>query len=39
MAVLGYIFLVVIALAIVMGLIVLVAAAPDISRYRRLRRM
>ncbi len=39
MAVLGIVFLVLIALAVLFGLIVLVVALPDISRYRRLRRM
>jgi hypothetical protein len=39
MAVLGVVFLVLIALAVLFGLIVLVMALPDISRYRRLRRM
>jgi len=39
MEVLGIVFLVLIALAVVAGLIILVVALPDISRYRRLRRM
>lgn len=39
MAVFGIVFLILIALAVLFGLIVLVVAMPDISRYRRLRRM
>lgn len=39
MAALGIVFLVLIALAVLFGLILLVVALPDISRYRRLRRM
>ncbi|MGI8663549.1 MAG: DUF6893 family small protein [Acidimicrobiales bacterium] len=39
MEVLGIVFLVLIALAVLLGLIVFVIALPDISRYRRLRRM
>jgi len=37
--VLGWVFLVVIALAMLIGLILLFISLPDISRYRRLRRM
>jgi hypothetical protein len=39
MAALGVVFLVLIAVAVVIGLFVLVVALPDIARYRRLRRM
>ncbi len=39
MAVLGIVFVVLIALAVLFGLVILVVAMPDISRYRRLRRM
>jgi hypothetical protein len=39
MEALGVVFLVVLALAVAVGLIVVVVALPDISRYRRLRRM
>ncbi len=39
MEALGIVFLVLIALAVVVGLIVLAMSLPDISRYRRLRRM
>jgi hypothetical protein len=37
--VVGYIFLAVIAIGVLMGLVLLVAAMPDIARYRRIRRM
>ena len=39
MEALGIVFLVLIAVAVVMALIVLALSLPDISRYRRLRRM
>ena len=39
MEALGVVFLVIIALAVLIGLYVLVVSLPDISRYRRLRRM
>ncbi len=39
MEVLGFVFLVLLALAVLLALVVLVMALPDISRYRRLRRM
>ncbi len=39
MAILGIVFLVLIAIAVLFGLILLIVALPDISRYRRLRRM
>jgi hypothetical protein len=39
MAALGVVFLVLIALAVLVGLIVLAFSLSDIGRYRRLRRM
>lgn len=39
MEALGAVFLVLIALAVVIGLFVLILSLPDISRYRKLRRM
>ncbi len=39
MEALGIVFLVLIALAVVSALIILALSLPDISRYRRLRRM
>ncbi len=39
MEALGMVFLVIIALLVLVGLIVLALSLPDISRYRRLRRM
>jgi hypothetical protein len=37
--VLGYIFLVVIAVGVVVGVVLTLAALPDIARYRRIRKM
>jgi uncharacterized protein DUF6893 len=39
MDIVGYIFLAVIAVGVVMALVLFVAALPDIARYRRIRRM
>ena len=39
MEVLGFIFLALIAIAVLFALVMLVITLPDISRYRRLRRM
>ncbi len=39
MEALGIVFLVLVALAVVIALVVLAISLPDISRYRRLRRM
>lgn len=39
MEALGIVFLVLIAVAVLVALIVVVSSLPDISRYRRLRRM
>jgi hypothetical protein len=39
MNIVGYVFLAVIAVGVVFGLVMFVAALPDIARYRRIRRM
>ena len=39
MEVVGYVFLALIAVAVIVGLVVFVIALPDMARYRRLRRM
>jgi hypothetical protein len=39
MNIVGYVFLGLIALAVLIGLIVAVASLPDIARYMRIRRM
>jgi len=39
MEILGIVFLILVAVAIVAGLIIFFIALPDIARYRRLRRM
>lgn len=39
MEVLGYILLVLLAVFVLIGLFTLIVSLPDISRYRRLRRM
>ncbi len=39
MAVLGVVFLVIIAVAVIIGLIVAAISLPDIARYRRIRRL
>ena len=39
MEVLGFVFVVLVAIAVLVALYVLITALPDISRYRRLRRM
>ncbi len=39
MAVLGVVFLVIIAVAVLIGLIVAAISLPDIARYRRIRRL
>jgi hypothetical protein len=39
MTIVGYVFLALIAVAVVVGLVLLAAALPDITRYRRIRRM
>ncbi len=39
MNILGYVFLAVIAVGVVIALVLFVAALPDIARYRRIRRM
>jgi hypothetical protein len=39
MDIVGYVFLALIALAIIIGLVVVATSAPDIARYLRMRRM
>jgi hypothetical protein len=39
MDIVGYVFLAVIAVAVVIGLVLFVAALPDIARYLRIRKM
>lgn len=39
MNILGYIFLAIIAIGVVVALVLFAAALPDIARYRRIRRM
>ena len=39
MAALGVVFLVLIAIAVVIGLIVAAVSLPDLARYRRIRRL
>jgi uncharacterized membrane protein len=39
MNIVGYVFLAVIAIGILVGLTLFVVALPDIARYRRIRRM
>jgi hypothetical protein len=39
MNILGYVFLALIAVGVVIALVLFVAALPDIARYRRIRRM
>ncbi len=39
MNILGYVFLAVIAVGVVIALVLFFAALPDIARYRRIRRM
>ncbi len=39
MDILGYVFLGVIALGVLIGLIFFIVALPDLARYRRIRRM
>jgi hypothetical protein len=39
MNIVGYVFLAIIAVGIVLALILFFAALPDIARYRRIRRM
>jgi hypothetical protein len=39
MDIVGYVFLAVIAVAVVIGLVLFVSALPDIARYLRIRKM
>jgi hypothetical protein len=39
MDIVGYVFLAIIAVGVIVGLVVLLTAAPDIARYLRMRKM